>query len=397
MVEYGLNKQGFKRKPYTQIIIDKEERARDLFGEDIETGERNPLGLYIQSVAWESSKLWDEMESVYFAAFIDDAEGKQLDGLVKYIGLYRKPALRAIGKIEITGRAGRVVPAGTRVRTESGIDFQTTGDVILERQEIEEGGFGVAEIRALEPGRTGNVTGGRIDRLFSPIEGINAITNPARTSGGLEIETDEELRERYYRSLSRKGKATRAAIEAALLELPSVKDALVLENTGMEVDANGVPPKAIAPFVFDGHQQEIAAAILATKSAGIQSFGSIVTEITDSRGYPHLIGFTKASDTQIYVDITLMRNSRFRPGYENTIRTNIIRYIGGLDYDGTEFRGLGLGRAIVHSRLVAITADDGINDAVVKVSTDGECWVEHNMEIPIMQIAVTDYTKVVVR
>ncbi|MCL2617919.1 MAG: baseplate J/gp47 family protein [Defluviitaleaceae bacterium] len=407
MADYGLTRQGFKRKPYTQLIIDKIERARDLFGEDIEVSDRSPLGLYIQSEAWEESKLWDEMENVYFSAFIDDAEGKQLDGLVKYIGLFRRPALHAIGYVKITGRAGRVVEQGTRVRTESSIVFRVTGSVSVSAEGLimltegdvvlDHNGFGLAGIQAAERGRTGNVTGGRIDRLFHPAQGIHTITNPERTSGGLEIETDEELRDRYYRSLSRKGKATRAAIEAAILELPTVKDALVLENITMEVDEYGIPPKSVAPFVFDGNPQQIAEAVLATKSAGIQSYGSILISINDSRGYPHKIGYTRASDVKAYVDVTLVRNAMFRPGYENVIRTAVIRYIGGLDTDGTEFRGLGLGQSIVHSRLVALTYDQGITDAVVKVSIDGENWVESNIDLPIMQIAVTDYTRVVVK
>jgi len=91
---YGLTKDGFKRKPYTVILEEKQERAKDLFGEDIDLSERSPLGLYIQTDAWEESILWEQMEHVYYAAFIDDAEGKQLDALVKFIGLFRRPALR---------------------------------------------------------------------------------------------------------------------------------------------------------------------------------------------------------------------------------------------------------------------------------------------------------------
>jgi len=391
MSEYGLTIQGFKKKPYTQIVADKKERARDLFGEDIELSERSPLGLYIESDAWEESKLWDEMEHVYYSAFIDDAEGKQLDGLVKYIGLFRKPALRALGQIEIIGRAGKVVPQGTKVMTESSILFQTRENIMLGGD-----GVGVANIEAVEPGRTGNVTANRINRLFNPVEGITSVINHERTSGGTIIETDEELRERYYRSLSRKGKATRAAIEAAILELTTVKDARVLENTTMDV-VDGLPPKCVAPYVFDGDSHAIAAAILETKSGGIQSYGDIVIDINDSRGYPHMIGFTRAETQDIYVNIALKRNAMFRPGYELDIRTNVIRYIGGLDFDGTEYRGLGLSQNVIHSRIITETSDAGISDVVVKLSTDGTNWVETNIEILTMQVALTDYEKVVVR
>ena len=389
--QYGLTVKGFTRKSYTSILADKEERARDLLGEDIELSERSPLGLYIRSTSWEESKLWEKLENVYYSAFIDDAKGKQLDGLVKYIGLFRRPALRSLGKVEFTGRAGRSIPIGTRVMTESGIVFRTTQAIILNDE-----GFGAADIEAIEAGRTGNVTANRINRLFNPMEGVSSVINPERTSGGIRIESDEELRERYYRSLSRKGKATRAAIEAALLELPTVKDALVLENTSMEY-IDGIPPKSVAPYIFDGNPREVAAAILETKSAGIQSFGTEIISLNDSRGFPQLIGFTKVQDIPIWVDVELFRNPSFRPGYETTIRTKIIAYIGGLDIDGTEYRGLGLGQDVAHSRIVAETRDNGVTDARVRISTDGMNWVESNIPVPVMQIAVTDYEKVVVR
>jgi len=391
-IEYGLSLRGFIRKPYTIIISEKEERARDLFGEDIELSERSPLGLYIRTTSWEQSKLWDKMESVYYSAFIDDAEGKQLDALVKYIGLFRKPALRALGKVLFTGRAGRNISIGTRVMTQSGTIFSTTEDITLN-----DSGFGEAAIEAAEAGRTGNVTAGRIDRLFNPLEGIMGISNPERTSGGTITETDEELRDRYYRSLSRKGKATRAAIEAVILELPTVKDAKVLENTSMLYDENGIPPKSVAPFVFDGNPLEIASAILETKSAGIQSFGEETISLNDSRGFPQIIGYTRAKSINVWIDVLLSKNPNFRPGDEVQIRSKIIAYVGGLDTDGTEHRGLGLGQDVAHSRIVAETGVNGVTDAIVKISTDGENWVQANIAIPVMQIAVTDYDKVVVR
>ena len=389
---YGLTKDGFKRKPYTVILEEKQERAKDLFGEDIDLSERSPLGLYIQTDAWEESILWEQMEHVYYAAFIDDAEGKQLDALVKFIGLFRRPALRSRGKLEIIGRVGQVIAQGTRFMTASGIVFKTREVLILDLA-----GQGIVDIEALESGWRGNITANQIDRLFTSTEGgITNITNPERTSGGMPVETDEELRERYYRSLSRKGKATRAAIEAAILELPTVKDAKVLENSTMEVDENGLPPKCIAPFIFDGDPLEIAAAVLNTKSGGIQSYGEVIIDVYDSRGHPHKIGITKATAKNIYVRITLVRNPNFRPGYEATIRTNVITYIGGLDIGGVEFNGLGLGQSVIHSRIVAITSDRGITDATIELSVDGEIWAGANIDLPFMQIAITDYTRVIV-
>lgn len=390
MPEYGLTPKGFIRKPYTQIIADKEERARSFFGEDIDLSDRSPIGLYIQADSWEESRLWDEMENVYYSAYIDDAEGKQLDGLVKYIGLKRKPAQHAKGEIEIHGKSGKTIDAGIKIMTESGIIFQTTETVMLDQS-----GFSVVPVEAVDAGKSGNVTASKITKLFNTTEGIDRLSNPTRTGSGSETESDEDLRERYYRSLSRKGKATREAVEAALLEIENLKDAYVVENATTET-VNGIPPKSLAPYVFGGDHNAIAAAILETKAGGIQSYGDTVVEIMDSRKYKHKIGFTEAESVEIYVRVELRKNTMFKPGHENGIRTAIIQYIGGMDADGTEHKGLSLGQAVMRSKIIALADDAGIDDLTVKLSSDGITYKEGNIDIPVMRIATTDYEKVVV-
>lgn len=388
MPVYGLSDSGFIRKPYTQIIADKEERARSFFGENVDLSDRSPLGLFIQADSWEESKLWDELEKVYYSAYIDDADGKQLDGLVKYIGLRRKPAQRATGIIEIRGKSGKEINSGMKVMTESSVVFQTTEAVTLDGD-----GFGKVKIEASEPGRTGNVTAGKINRVFIHVDGVSNVSNPSGTSGGLEIESDGDLRARYYRSLFRKGKATREAVEAALLAIANIKDAYVRENTAMTA-IDGIPPKSIAPYVYGGDEKSIAEAIMDTKSAGIQSYGEIVVEIADSRNYMHKIGYTIATCIEVYVKAELVRNSMFKPGHEQTIRTEIIKYIGGLDEDGTEYKGLGLGRDVMRSKIIALADDEGIDDVTVTLSIDGVNFSRKNIAIDVMRIAVTDFEKV---
>ena len=97
MAEFGLTSQGFRRKQYTDILSDMQARAKSFFGEDVNLSDRSPLGLFIQSIAWEQSRLWEEAEKVYYAGYVDDAEGVQLDGATKYAAITRKGPQQATG------------------------------------------------------------------------------------------------------------------------------------------------------------------------------------------------------------------------------------------------------------------------------------------------------------
>ena len=52
-MDSGLSKFGFRRKTYNEILEDMEARAKELFGESVNLSERSPLGMFLQTIAWE--------------------------------------------------------------------------------------------------------------------------------------------------------------------------------------------------------------------------------------------------------------------------------------------------------------------------------------------------------
>lgn len=392
MADYGVTKYGFKRKPYTEILEDKQARARAFFGEDIDLSDRSPLGLFIQVIAWEESRLWEVAEDVYYSAYIDDAEGKQLDSAVKYTAITRKGPQPAKATVVIVGDEGtEVQPDNLIVGTKTGINFKPTENVMLKAEPTE------LEVECMIPGEIGNVPANSITEIVMQGAGlnINSVNNPEPARGGQETEDDMELRDRYYRSLSRGGSSSRVAVEAALLDIPTVKDAVVEENDTME-EKNGIPPKCIAPYVFGGDDTDIAQTILQKKAGGIQSFGTVQIEVEDSKGYKHMIGFSRPESKEIYVKIAVSKNAQYPADGDKQIRTAVIKYIGGKDEDGAEFKGLGLGQDVILSKIITAANIQGVEDVTVELSTDGQTYATENITISKMEIATTDYTKVVV-
>lgn len=185
-------------------------------------------------------------------------------------------------------------------------------------------------------------------------------------------------------------------MEASLLELSGVRDALVEVNETMNT-VDGIPPKALAPTVFGGDNNEIAQAIFETKAGGIQSFGDIQVQVLDKRGNPHTIGFSRPTEIPIYVDISLTTNANFPADGATQIRTDVIEYIGGLDADGTEYNGLGQDEDVIYTKIIGIVHDTpGVDDVTVQIGTDQAALAAANVPIATREVAVTDYNKVVV-
>ncbi len=353
-MSFGLNEKGFVRKRYADVWEDMAKTARTIFGEDVNLQENSPLGMFIRLNAWEIATAWQVAEDVYYSAFVDFAEGHQLDLVCQYIGIRRTAAQPAQGTIKFTGTLnGTIIPVGTKVQTVEGIVFETVEETFLSSGEA------TAKIEAVEPGEGGNLQAGTITEMVDTIEGINdEVLNEAPTAEGRESETDHDLRTRYKRSVQNPGQATAGAVEAAIMDIPEVWDAYVRENdTDSPVPVGDVtmPIKSIYPLVHYGDDAEIARKIYETKAAGIQSFApeesGVVVQVEDTRGVTHPIGFDRPDEIYICVDATLETDESF--GGTDAVEEAIETYLNSR----------GIARDVIYTRLIATAQNfTGVKD-----------------------------------
>lgn len=185
-----------------------------------------------------------------------------LDYHAKGCGITRKPANAASGELLITGVPGTTIPAGFRFAAPAtadtpAIEYQTT-----EKYTIGEDGTVRVQVTAVEPGTKGNVPANTVTLMMTPIKGITSITNEASITGGTEVESDDELRNRILE--------IDAASEASFVgsdgdykrwaeEVPGVGTALVMPEWAgpgtvkvVVIDANGQPAnQAIITAVYN--------------------------------------------------------------------------------------------------------------------------------------------------
>ena len=228
MSDWGVTDKGFRRKAYHDIIASMEGKARDLFGAEIDLSSASPWPCSCGSSPSPCPFCGPWPSGSTMPAMWIRLSGQSLDYAVKYAGIARRPASPARRMLLFDGDPGIVIPEGFLVETEDGtVRFATLEEVTI-------GSEGTAQVlaEAETPGVLGNLAPGTLTVITNPMPGVASVTNIESEGNvdGLNRETDRELRERYYLSLSLGGASTIDAILASVLEVPGVRTARVFHK-----------------------------------------------------------------------------------------------------------------------------------------------------------------------
>ena len=127
----GLTNSGYQRRTYDDIVNDKIQHAKELFGEDIDTSDLTVLGKIIRINAYDQALAYEELEQIYYARFPHTAAGQSLDRLLPFAAISRNQAEAASYRVEIEGTAGHTVEAGFLVGTDADLTFYTVQNATI--------------------------------------------------------------------------------------------------------------------------------------------------------------------------------------------------------------------------------------------------------------------------
>ena len=116
-------------------------------------------------------------------------------------GIVRREAVNSTGSVTVTASEGVTIPLGYGFSTESDDNGNTIEFITTEEVTIDSNGTATIPIEAVEGGTGSNVAANKIvlhtgDESGELIDEITSVTNNAPTSGGLDEEDDDTLRER---------------------------------------------------------------------------------------------------------------------------------------------------------------------------------------------------------
>lgn len=388
---YGITEQGFVRKPYTVILEESQQKARAIFGNDIDLSDTSPDGMWIKLMCWKEDRQWQLAEDSYYSNFMSTSTGVNLDRNVKFGFLSRRGKTYAEVELLFSGAEGVSIPAGTLAETSGNIVFSTISDGIIAA------GHALIVARCQVSGTTGMISADSITTIKTPISGIESVTNPESSYNGYGRETDAELKERYQSLPSSTGSSC-DALRVALSNLPGVSSSMVFENTSQEIDTNGLPPNSVEAVVTGGDEPSIATTVNKKKPAGIEPYGNTTRYITDSQGLTKRIRFSRPNLIDVYVIYTISINEKWGSANIPIMIRNAIKYIGGVDDLLNEYGGVGIGQTIQQWKLTAIQSlVGGIDSIDVTLGKSSDPTGRSNLTFAPREIARTSYEKIIVR
>lgn len=379
----ALNKNGFSRKTYSDLLDEMEEKFKEQFGENINLSSYTPLGIIMRVMAFFYAKLWDVVEAVYNSRFIKKADGISLDYHGGDKNIPRNPATNSYVPLLFTGAPGYIIQAEETYSTEGDIQFSLLDDVILD-----ELGKGTGQAISVDTGSFTKVSANTIINIVNPVEEIHSVTNPVAATGGSDMESLTSYRNRLLKANESNGKGTASAIELALRNVSGVRSANVIYNKTVEVDNDGNPPKSVHAYVLGGSKEAVAQALFDSISATTQTVGDQSTLIADNSQNTHDIRFDFASVVPVFVKLEVQTNAEFEADGVEQLKDTLIAVIGGIDTTEEEQQGLSMGSNVILARLYSAAYKvAGIDDITIQIGLSKETLNAENIIIPQMQVA----------
>lgn len=374
----GLTEKGYQRRTYDDILRDKINRAKELFGADIDTSELSPLGKYLRINAYDQALAEELNESVYYSRSPNTATGQSLDRLLWLGAITRNPPAPSTYSVNVEGEAGYKIPAGFLVGTDTELTFYTVDDVV-----IGDDGKCTVTVACTTAGTVGNVNAGAIVKAVNPDANITAVKGAECLSAGTDEENDVALRERLKAAISGQGSGNTNAIRSALLRIPTVKFAAVLENETNEPDSDGRPPHSFECYVLGGddYEQEIAQAIFEKRPVGVMTAGTNAVTIKDLSGNDRVVRYSPAPNVPVTVRMKVRTSVSFPDDGVEQIQRSVSTYINNL----------GIGTSLVLSAMYGcIYGVAGVAEVVMleQSTNGGTSYSTGNVTVPQYGVAV---------
>ena len=232
--------------PYLETETDDEilARMKSVIPSNLDTAEGSYLHDALAPASIELAQAKIDMGETLKRGFAETTFGEYLTKRADEHGVARQDAQEATGLVVFTGLNTTVIPAGTVVATAaddvtntSSVEFETTDEVTIGVSLSAE-----SSIVAKEGGVDGNVGVGTVNLLISSVSGVSSVTNEVATSGGLDLESDESLLERYLQKVRNPGTSGNVADYSNwAMEVPGVGAVAVVPVR----DGNGTVSVAI--------------------------------------------------------------------------------------------------------------------------------------------------------
>lgn len=249
------------------------------------------------------------------------AAGIMLDRVSALSGVVRQPGSPTVVELTYTSSGQYIdVPPGSIFEDDLGNQF-TNEERVYNLETVLTG-----PVVALNDGAT-EVLAGELTTIVTPIPTLASVTNLIDGVPGTDPETDSQLRIRRERSVAYNSTALIDSMYAQIGQVDGVTDLAVYENATGTITAEGIPPHSLYVVAEGGTDNDIATAIMHSKSLGSALHGTEQVTWVDSQGFDHSVHFDRPAEIPIFINITVSHSPNYGPGIEAEIKDLIMAYI----------------------------------------------------------------------
>jgi len=149
----------------------------------------------------------------------------------------------------------------------------------------------------------------------------------------------------------------------------------------------GIEVTVLAPGVTGATIGEI---ILASRAGGVDTFGSTTVTVQTDDGKDKDESFNRATQVDIYVDVTLTTSNTFPSDGETQIEDKIIRHVGGEASDDVQYPGLEIGEDVIFDQVFRRMMEvQGVVEADVWIDIADDPNSQTNVAIAADEVAMT--------
>lgn len=369
-----------------------EEEWREAFGQDLVTTPETPQGVLITAETEARDGIVRNNAALANQINPDIAGGVFLDAIWQLTRGARRSASRSVmNGVILGGVPTTVVPAGSLAAvTGTGDLFETVGVNV-----IGPGGTVAASMQSVEFGPV-QCGIGQLVTVASSVLGWETVSNPAAATPGRFVESDLASRRRRRQTLALQSVALPEAIKSRLMEIDGVNSLTFRENitnAPAVIDGVNLIAHSIYVCVDGGTDQEVAEALLATKSLGAGWNGSESVIVVDpSSGQSYTVQFDRPADISVFVRVTARFNNT---DGQAIIKQAILDYAAGeLAGDGGFFVGEDVSPWELAGAINQVEPRIGV--VLVELSLDGITYNTNTIDIEIFEKAVTSEAQIAV-
>ena len=172
------------------------QRILDNINIDIDKREGSFTSNMISPLSQELAKIYIEQEDLVNMAFIRNGFFHYLDLKCEEYGIVRKEGTKAVGEVIFTGENGVSIENGT-ILSCNDLYYVVLNDADIVGNQAE------LVVEALEVGKQYNLLANTKLTAIEPINGVTDIYVKSDIKSGSDIETDEELRDRYFETIKK--------------------------------------------------------------------------------------------------------------------------------------------------------------------------------------------------